>query len=279
MTLRNSSVQAQSTSLPPWARSSLNHCNLPAVILGSLTFQQYPSLLQIDGALELHRRFFQSLAAVTLPASRAILFMDYMRSGFLLDNLDAAGFEQGKTRFKRDKANYLRLLRGWMFDSDGIEGAVLKRWVESRFGLLPRSHRGALDDVQSPAYAAYVDAFRQGLYNANALEAQLDLLYSYCQYELQRQYPERTHLTLFRGVNQIEAHALRIDTESDGRVLLLNNLNSFSDDPHHADAFGDHVFCARVPQVKLVYFPGLLPGVLQGEAEYLVLGGVYQVQY
>jgi len=26
---------------------------------------------------------------------------------------------------------------GWMFNSNGFEGAVLKGWVESRFGIIP----------------------------------------------------------------------------------------------------------------------------------------------
>jgi NAD+--dinitrogen-reductase ADP-D-ribosyltransferase len=79
-------------SLPAYARRSINRCNLPAIILGSLTFQQYPTPLFIDGVWELHGALFRSLEFVSDPAQRAIQFMDYMRSSFLLDNLDDAGF-------------------------------------------------------------------------------------------------------------------------------------------------------------------------------------------
>ncbi|QEW08479.1 hypothetical protein F5I99_03695 [Nitrincola iocasae] len=53
---------AQSTSgeatLPGWARRSINRCNLPPVILGSLAFQQQPAPLFIDGVHTLHRQLF-----------------------------------------------------------------------------------------------------------------------------------------------------------------------------------------------------------------------------
>lgn len=265
-------------SLPAYARRSINRCNLPAIILGSLTFQQHPTPLFIDGVRELHAALFRSLEPVANPAQRAIHFMDYMRSSFLLDNLDDAGFAGASQRRQRGKANYLRLLRGWMFNADSIEGAVLKYWVESRFGLVPRSHRGSLGHYGSDHYDAYVAAYSQGVYNTNALEAQVDLLYSFCQYELQRQAPDATHRRLYRGINQIDAHDFLQQCSDNTRALLLNNLNSFSEDRHHADAFGDHVMEASVPVYKLLYFPGLLPGVLNGEGEFLVIGGVYRVR-
>jgi NAD+--dinitrogen-reductase ADP-D-ribosyltransferase len=265
-------------SLPAYARRSINRCNLPAIILGSLTFQQYPTPLFIDGVWELHGALFRSLESVSDPAQRAIQFMDYMRSSFLLDNLDDAGFAGASQRRQRGKANYLRLLRGWMFNADSIEGAVLKYWVESRFGLLPRSHNGRLGECGSERYDAYLAAYSQGVYNTNALETQVDLLYSYCQYELQRQAPGTTHRQLYRGINQMDAHDILQPDGENTRILLLNNLNSFSQDRHHADAFGDHVMAASIPMCKLLYFPGLLPGVLSGEGELLVIGGLYRVR-
>jgi hypothetical protein len=64
----------------------------------------------------------------------------------------------------RTRSNYLRLVRGWAFDSDGREAAVLKGWVESRFGLLARYHRGCLHDPASEAQARYQEARAAGLY-------------------------------------------------------------------------------------------------------------------
>lgn len=263
-------------TLPAWARRSFNRCNLPPVILGSLTFQQQPTPLLLDGVHDLHRRFFMALDKLADPVIRALHFRQYMCSAFLLNQVDLAGADPERQRLKRYKADYLRLLRGWLFNADGMEGAVLKHWVESRFGLLPRNHRGSLKDFNSECYAAYQAEVSRGLYNANALEAQLDLLYSFCQYELGRRFPEQQHWLLYRGVNRIEAHELLGCNKTGICRLLLNNLNSFSSDRGMAGAFGDVLMETQVPSSKLLYFPGLLPKVLQGEQEYLVIGGVYQ---
>ena len=72
----------------------------------------------------------------------------------------------------------------------------MKRWVESRFGLLTLNHGGLVSDTNSAAYGSYQADYVRGLYNSNALESQLDLLYTFCQYELQRQWPGRTHWQL-----------------------------------------------------------------------------------
>ena len=265
-----------SASLPAFARSSLNRCNLPAVILGSHTYQQHPLPLAIDGVDELHGNFFRGLDAIQTAEERALHFRQYMRAAFLLDHTDEAGFTPENCAIRHDKLDYQRLLRGWMFNPDGIEGAVMKRWVESRFGLLTLNHRGLLDGVNSAAYKHYQADYVRGLYNTNALESQLDLLYSYCQYELQRRWPERTHWLLYRGVNRIDEHN-RLGGTADDQQLLLNNLNSFSCDRDLSDTFGDVILETRVPVTKLLYFPELLTGVLKGESEYMVIGGVYQV--
>ncbi|MCG7899709.1 MAG: NAD(+)--dinitrogen-reductase ADP-D-ribosyltransferase [Candidatus Thiodiazotropha lotti] len=266
------------SSLPGYARLPINRCNLPAVILGSLTFQQHPVRLFLDGVAELHVDLFNHLQQVPEREQRAIHFMDYMRSGFLLDNLDEAGFsEKPQHRFKRDKADYLRVLRGWMFDADGKEAAVMKSWVESRFGLLPRNHQGSLGDYTTEHYQTYLMDRANGLYNTNGLEAQLDLLYTYCQYEVDKQFPEQTHLTLYRGINQIKEHEILHQFNKREYVILLNNLNSFTSQRERADEFGDYILQAKIPLVKLLYLPDLLPHRLKGENEYLVIGGVYKV--
>lgn len=271
-------MTSKPTTLPAYARSSINHCNLPAVILGGLTYQKHPVPLSIDGVMVFHRQLFRSLDDIEDAAVRALHFQDYMSSSFLLDHKDRAGFDPALQRVRRGKADYLRLLRGWMFDSDSIEGAVLKRWVESRFGLLTRNHRGPLRDFDSSTYHAYQADFVRGLYNTNALEAQLDLLYSYCQYELQRRFPEQTHWPLYRGVNRLETYDV-VEELADSRMrVLLNNLNSFSSDQAHSCAFGDRVLSTQVPLPKILYFYDLLPGVLKLEREFLVVGGVYEME-
>lgn len=261
-------------TLPEAARHSLNHCNLPAVILGGLTFQRRPSPLYIDGVAELHEGLFSDLDALETSRERAQHFIDYMTVQFRLHALDEAGFSEPQ-RIDRSRANYQRLLRGWAFNPDGKEGAVIKRWVESRFGLLPRFHNVPIHSSQDEGYLQYQHDYARGLYNSNALEAQLDLLYSYCQYELHRGAGPGSHLTLYRGINHLEPLSPDTSCEEGRRVVLLNNVNSFSLQLERADEFGDHIIEVEVPCEKVLFYSELLPGSLRGEGEVVVLGGVY----
>lgn len=265
-------------SLPASARLPLNRCNLPAVILGSLTYQRHPVALELDGTRDFHAEFFRVLDGIEDAEQRAQHFVDHMRAHFLLDEPEAAGLTPGRGQRSRAKATYLRLVRGWSFDSDGREGAVLKRWVESRFGLLARHHAGLLHGRNSETYQRYVTEGTRGLYATNALEAQLDLLYAYAQYELARQHPEQTHLTLYRGINRIDEHEVLERLDKRRYRVLLNNLNSFTGTRERADEFGDDILEARIPLPKIFFYSRLLPGMLRGEDEYVVIGGVYEVQ-
>ncbi len=265
-------------TLPAQARLPINHCNLPPVILGSLSFQRHPAPLYIDGTQALHGEFFAQLDPIDSVTTRAQAFMAYMRATFSLDQPEMAGLDPGTQGPRRDRADYLRMLRGWMFDPDGQEAAVLKSWVESRFGLLPRSHKGPLGDFSGRNYQIYLAARARGLYNTNNLEGQLDLLYSFCQYELVRRHPARTHFRLYRGVSRLEEHEIMHWPTKDRWIMVLNNLNAFTRDPERADEFGDIVIRTQVPLPKLLWFPDLLPGALKGEQEHLVIGGVYEVE-
>jgi NAD+---dinitrogen-reductase ADP-D-ribosyltransferase len=62
--------------------------------------------------------------------------------------------QQGRRRYR---ASYLRLLRGWAYDNNGAEGAVLKGWVESRFGLVPTYHKEKITRFASSAWIRYVE--------------------------------------------------------------------------------------------------------------------------
>lgn len=262
-------------SLPATARLPINRCNLPAQILGGLTFQQHPVTLHIDGVATLHQQLFRQLDGLSDVAQRAQKFLDYMVVQFRLHQLEDAGLQQDDGR---GRADYLRLLRGWLFDPDSREGAVLKGWVESRFGLLPQYHRGALNDPANKAYQIYLAARSEGLYGTNALEAQLDLLYSYCQYELAHRYKESQTLRLFRGVNALQTYEILARPDKHQPIVLLNNLNAFSSSRERACEFGDTVLEVQVPWQKVLYYSQLFPGRHLGEDEYLVIGGVYQVQ-
>ena len=265
-------------SLPREARLPINRCNLPAVVLGGLTFQRYPTPLLLDGVAELHRDLFRRLNSVP-AAARAAVFRDYLTVHFRLERPEDMGLSGGlRARPKsRAKANYVRMIRGWSFDADSREGAVLKGWVESRFGLMPRWHRQPLRDPAGEAYSRYQQMRSQGLYGTNALEAQLDLVYAFCQQELTLRHPGARHVTLYRGVNRLADHEVLARGEGSHHVILLNNISSFTCSRERACEFGDYILAADIPLTKVFFQCGLLPGVLQGEDEFLVIGGVVDV--
>jgi hypothetical protein len=194
------SVQRAAPSLPAAARLPLNRCNLPAVILGSLTFQQHPVPLEIDGIRAFHSDIFAALAGIEEHAERAQCFQDYLSEGCA------------------------------------------------------------------------------GLYGTNALEAQLDLLYTYCQYELALAHPRETHLRLYRGINRIDEHEVLERRAAGCYLVLLNNLNSFTLNRERADEFGDYILEVQVPLPKVFFYNRLLPGMLKGEDEVVVIGGVCEVR-
>lgn len=265
-------------SLPRDARLPINRCNLPAVVLGGLTYQQHPSPLLIDGVAELHGNLFQRLAAAA-PAARAEVFRDYLTVHFQLEWPEEMGLS-GELRGRKNsraKANYVRMIRGWSFDSDSREGAVLKGWVESRFGLMPRYHGQSLRDPSGEGYRRYLEMRSQGLYGTNALEAQFDLVYAFCQRELQCRHPGARHVTLYRGVNRLADHEVLRQGAGGHHVILLNNLSSFTCSRERACEFGDYILAVDIPLTKIFFHCGLLPGVLQGEDEFLVIGGVVDV--
>ncbi|MBF0420261.1 MAG: hypothetical protein HQL78_08870 [Magnetococcales bacterium] len=165
-----------------------------------------------------------------------------------------------------------------LFNPDGREAAVLKGWVASRFGLNPRYHDGPLDDYESEPYQRFLSMQSAGLYNTNALESQLDVLYHFCQYELALRHDNKDHLTLYRGVNAIDQHDILAKGPGGTAVVLLNNLNSFSDDRERASEFGDYILETNVPLAKIIFYRDLLPGTFKGEGEVMVIGGLYRVR-
>jgi len=269
-------VTTASPELPRVARLPINHCSLPAAILGSLTYQRHPVPLVLDGVLDMHKTLFRRLDGEDAPDHRRRLFMAHMDATFSLDHPEVAGYSEDSA-CARAKTSYLRMLRGWTFDSNGLEGAVLKGWVESRFGLLPRYHGGPIRDLSGETYRRYLEQHSKGLYGTNAMEVQFDLLYTYCQYELGRRWPSVTHLTLYRGVNRVSDYEELAEAAGSRRIVLLNSLNSFTRERECACEFGDSILEVRVPLPKVFFFHGLLPGNLRGEAEFGVIGGVYEV--
>lgn len=260
-------------SLPSWARLPINHCNLPAALLGSVAFQRHPRPLKLDGVEELHAGLFALLDGVDSPAERARIFRDGLNAHFCLDHLEEAGLDGNAP--KRAKANWLRVLRGWSFDADSREGAILKGWVESRFGLIPRHHGAPLRDFVGPAWQRYVEMRAAGLCGTNALEAQLDLLYAFGQYEFARA-AQSPHFMLYRGINRLDEHEVLVGAGK-RQVVLFNNITSFTANRERAGEFGDTILEAAIPAAKVFFHCARLPGILKGEDEYLVIGGAYEV--
>ena len=231
----------------------------------------------IDSVADLYRDIFIRLEKLQNPVVRSRHFMHYMSAQFLLERPEEMGYEED-ARLDRSKATYLRLIRGWFFNPDSTEGAVLKGWVESRFGLIPRFHQRPIRVPGDDAYTLYMQEWADGLYNTNALENQLDLVYSYAQFELKNRYPNMGSITLYRGCNDLEEYEILARQSKTELTVLLNNINSFSSSRERADEFGDHVMEVEIPISKIAFYNALLPGVLSGEDEYVVVGGVYDVR-
>ncbi|HEY9248068.1 MAG TPA: NAD(+)--dinitrogen-reductase ADP-D-ribosyltransferase [Rariglobus sp.] len=255
--------------------SLFNHCNLSPWALASWEFQDDPRPVELGDVRLTDRRLWAQLAATEDPAERGRVFHDYVSVKFRLHEwTEASGPARACLRH-----SYLHSLRNWGVDSNGPSGAALKAWVESRFGLRATYHGGRLaSDPEARARFA-ADHMRGAGRTAN-LPMQLDLLYTFCQGELARRHPDKRWLTLYRGTHDPEEYAVRDAPRRDGRLLVsLNNLSSFTADPEVAWEFGSSVWEVPVPLAKIAFFNGLLPpSILQGEAEYLVLGGEYHVR-
>ncbi|HNY30026.1 MAG TPA: NAD(+)--dinitrogen-reductase ADP-D-ribosyltransferase [Fibrobacteria bacterium] len=247
-----------------------SRCSLPPWVLASQDYQEDPWPLEIVGTRESESRLFKLLERLTDPSQRGVVFHEYLVARFRLDQIPRADSPEPGTL----QHSYLRFLRGWGADSNGYSGAVLKNWVESRFGLRPTYHAGILSTNEA-ARAKYLRDRMRGEAETMGLGMQLDLLYTFCQYELVRRHPVERWLTLYRGTHDPEEYTL----DAPKGHVVLNNLSSFTSDREIAWEFGSSVWRVRVPIPKIVFFSGLLPrSILEGEKEYLVLGGRYKVE-
>jgi len=255
---------------------SANRVGRPSAWMASPAFNEAPVTLHIGGVREMNPALFTMLDQAESLSEAGEAFLSYMVAMFGIDpeQRDAAPGSR-----KRFRSSFLRLVQGWSFDSNGPEGAVLKGWVESRFGILPSFHKEIIDDVTGPAWQGYVAEKMQSRFHDNAIWAQLDLMFEYCQWACARfAFPGHRHLRLFRGLNALDRHRIIERENKREAVIRLNNLVSFSSDREVADCFGDRIISTEVPVAKVLFFPGLLPShLLQGEREFLVLGGAFRV--
>ena len=253
----------------------VNRCDLPPWVIASPHFNRNPQPIEIQGVRRDHRSLFVRLDRLARPASRERCFREYVEMVFR-----AGKWRRESSPLDRRslRSGYFRFLRGWLLDASSAEGAVLKGWVESRFGIPPVFHAGRIEGTDSPEYLVYLSERMRESARTNAVESQLDLLYEFVQYELRRRHPGVPSFTLYRGVRNIGDYLFLEKAGGNRAVVRLNNLNSFSSRLEHAWQFGGHVFEAEVPAAKIFFRADLLRGVLpRGEEEALVIGGDCEV--
>ena len=250
---------------------SSNLTGVPGGLLASASFSDFPIPLSIRGVREAHADLFDELSHCRNFDKARTAYSRYMEALFAL--------EAKKNRRSRYHASYLRLLKDWRVDSNGPAGAVMKGWVESRFGLFPTFHKTPIRRFNSPEWIAYVEEKMCSRFNNNNIYMQLDLLYEFSQWVLPRHVSVgRKHLTLYRGTNDLSDQQLIQRLDARTAVVRLNNLLSFTSNRHIADEFGDIIIKAEVPIAKLLCFDELIsPSLLRGESEYIAIGGDYRV--
>lgn len=260
---------------------STNLVGVPTELLASWAFNDHPVRLRISGVYEMNKNLFEMLTQAPDLPDAGEAFNCYMMAMFGIDpeqRDDTVDQGTGATR-RRYRSSFLRLIKGWGYDSNSPEGAVLKGWVESRFGIFPTFHKEIIQRISSGAWTTYVEEKMSSRFHNNAIYIQLDLLFEFCQWALERLVvPGETHVTLYRGINSFDEHQIvrRIDKHT--VVMRLNNLTSFSSERDIADCFGDTILTVRVPVAKVAFFNSLLSThPLKGEGEYLVIGGEYRV--
>ncbi len=253
------------------AGSGSNLVGVPTGLLASASFNAFPIPLSIRGVREAHAALFASLQQAESLEQAQRVFDGYMRETFEL--------EQPRMAVRRFRASYLGVLEDWGFDANSQAGAVLKGWVETRFGLFPTFHKEPIRRFNSPAWITYVEEKMSSRFNNNGIQTQFDLLYEFCQWALFRFVAiGRKHLPLYRGTNDLRDRKLVQSIDARTAIVRLNNLVSFTSCRDTADQFGDTIIEAEVPVVKILCFDALLPAhTLRGESEYLVIGGDYRV--
>ncbi|MFP4353248.1 MAG: NAD(+)--dinitrogen-reductase ADP-D-ribosyltransferase [Puniceicoccaceae bacterium] len=254
--------------------SPFNRCNHSPWVIASAEFNHASPVIRLAGVREGNRRLFAVLDKTPDAGRRAEIFNEYMSVKFHLHEWRT--YEAAARRSLRN--NYLRFLQGWALDSNSVEGAVLKGWVESRIGLAPTFHRGRLRARHSEENLAYAADRVRGAARTSAIDSQLDLVYEFCQYEIRRRFgPEP--FVLYRGTFDREDYPVLGRHGKRRHRVLLNSLVSFTRDRERAWEFGSTVWRARVAPAKVFHFAGLLPdSILRGEEEVIVLGGEFDVE-
>lgn len=257
---------------------STNLIGLSSDFIASDEFNESPEALHISGSRESAPGLFELLEKQRSRADCGKVFQDYMCVVFGFEDEQRLRVDRyGRRRFR---SSYLRLIQDWGLDSNNAQGAVFKGWVESRFGLFPTYHKELITSFTGRTWSTYIEEKMNSRYHNNCIYMQLDLLYEFCQWVVERfQYPASTHLKLYRGVNSLNEHSIVQGCGKHHKVIRFNNIVSFTGRRSIASEFGAYILEVDVPVVKLIFFDDLLPNhALRGEGEYLVIGGDYKVK-
>ena len=259
---------------------STNLVGIAAPVLASTAYNAHPVPLHVAGARETNPGLFALLARSADMAEARFVFEHYMSLAFGLERREP-GDAPRERESRHRRASYLKLLQGWGLDANGVAGAVLKGWVESRFGIAPVFHKERLLRFPSPVWVAYLEEKGASRHHNNNVYQQLDLLYEFSQWMLARFSPlgAGPRVLLWRGSTRCEEQIVSGSLRERRCTVRLNNLVSFSLTREDAGCFGDWLLQAQVPQHKLLLWPGLLDTAsLRGEGEVLALGGDYEVE-
>lgn len=260
---------------------STNLVGVPTWVLAGAEFNAHPQALHIGGTRASHGGLFALLSRCPDVVEASEVFVHYMSLTFGLQP-EADPRSPGEAR--RWRSSYIKLLQGWGLDCNGQAGAVLKGWVESRFGMVPSFHKAVLARFPSPAWVAYLEEKVSSRYHNNCIFQQLDLLYEYGQWALRRfkALGAGPCVPLWRGITREERQFAFQDAQALDRhaLIRLNNVVSLSTQADRAECFGDWLVRVNVPLSKILYYPGLVPAVpLSGEDEVLAIGGDYVAEF
>ena len=253
-----------------------NLVGLPTEILASVDFAVEPCELHISGVREMNAPLFEMLGFAPDIAAASEAFAKYMTAIFGLEAQQLR--EEARGMGPAFRYSFVRLLIGWGHDSSSRDAAVLKGWVESRFGLLPAHHGQRIKTFSDLSWKNYVEDKMGSGFHANSIFAQLDLLYEYMQWALRTLiFPGATHLQLYRGADPPEFDEQRVRRlNAHQSVLRLNSLSSFTTDRTVADCFGSVVVSVEAPLTKILFANTLLTFFpFRAEREVLLIGGDY----
>lgn len=247
-----------------------NWINLPSKIFGSLEYNSKPENIEIDGINIYYGNIFKAIARANDIEKASEIFYNSVQSVF--------GFNE--VTDKKKLGNFRRLLRGWLFDSNSSEGAVMKGWVESRFGMSPTFHKKCISGINSEKYYEYLVEKMNLKFNKNLVYHQLDFLYTYTQKVILSFFKGHIpHIRLYRGTNNFYEHIILQKTGKKNYVAEINNLTSATPEKSIAEQFGDYIMVMDVPYTKIMFFPEVLPDFsFSGENEYIIIGGQYEIK-